>query len=221
MRGLMIFGTATFAKLVHYYAVNHLGMKVAGFVVDEEHKVAGEFMSLPVFTWKELVDKFVVDEIRFFVAIGYKHMRLREAVYARVKSAGYELINIICASSFVAKDAVMVDNNIVMPGAVIEPGVVMGANNTIWSNATICHDCMIGSHNFIAANSTIGGTVSLGNRNFLGFSSVVLEGRRIGDETLIGAQSLVNRDTESLSEYWGVPAKKISSIDPDIGVAVK
>jgi sugar O-acyltransferase (sialic acid O-acetyltransferase NeuD family) len=220
MRGLIILGATTFAKLVHFYAVNDLGMKVLGFAVDEAHKVTDEFISLPVFTWTEVLEKFPVGEITLFVAVGYKSLRLREAVYARVKGAGYELTNIVCASGFVAMDVVMGDNNIVMPGAVIEPGVVMGANNVVWSNATICHDCIMGSHNFIAANSTIGGAVSLGNQNFLGLSSVIFQGRRIGNETLIGAQTMVNQDTQSLSEYRGIPAKRISSIDPDIGVSV-
>ena len=191
-----------------------------GFVVDEAYKSEDKFLSLPVLTWDQACRNYSTDEAFFFVAIGYKNMRLRAESYASIKAKGYECINIISSASFVANDLVSGDNNIIMPGVVVEPGVVMGANNVIWSNATICHDCTMGSHNFIASNVTIGGEVNIGNQNFFGFSTTVLQQIVIGSETLIGAQTLVTQDTTNLSEYRGSPAKKIAAIDAKIGVLV-
>jgi sugar O-acyltransferase (sialic acid O-acetyltransferase NeuD family) len=206
--------------MAHYYAVNDLDMNVLGFVVDDVYKIEEEFLGLPIYTWSAVLNRFSPQEVNLFVAIGYKSMRMRAALHKRVKEKGYSLVNIVSSSAIIEKNVVMEDNNIVLPGVVIEPGVKIGANNIIWSNATICHDSSIASHNFIAANSTIGGAVSVGDQNFLGFSSVVLQYRRVGSETLIGAQTLVNRDTEDLSVYWGVPARRTSSIDPDVGLVI-
>lgn len=217
----MIFGASSLARLAHYYATRDMGFNVLGFVVDEQYKVTDTFLALPVFTSLDLDKKFNNDEIVMYVAVGYRRMRLRSSAYENVKSKGFELVNIIAHTSFVADDVVMGDNNFVMPSAVIEPGVKIDSNNVVWSNATICHDTTMGSHNFFASNVTVGGEVSIGSQNFLGFSSVILQQRVIGNEVLIGAQSLLLNDAENLSHYQGSPAKRIRSVDVEMGVCVE
>lgn len=220
MKELLIFGASGFAKLVRHYAERELGYKVLGFVINESYKTADEFDALPIYSWERGTQSFLHTDVEMFVAVGYRSMRLREQAYKAVKEAGYRLPAIVCKSAYVADGAVIGDNCIVMPGAVIEPGVTLGSNNVIWSNATVCHDTRILDHNFIAAHTVFGGFVEIGCRNFFGFSSVVLQGRRIGDDTLIGAKSLINRDTENLSLYFGNPAKRVRGLDPKIGVCV-
>ena len=220
MKGLLIFGATSLARLAHYYAINDLGFNVLGFVVDEAYKSQDTFLSLPVLTWEQVCENYPPEEVIFFVAIGYKNMRLRVESYTRIKAKGYECVNIISNACYVAKDLISGDNNIIMPGVVLEPGFVMGSNNVIWSNVTICHDCIMGSHNFIASNVTIGGEVNIGDQNFFGFSTTILQQIIIGDETLIGAQTLITKNTNSLCEYRGSPAKKFASIDVDKGVMV-
>lgn len=220
MKDLIIFGASSLAKLAHYYATRDMGLNVLGFVVDEQYRVTDTFLSLPVFNWSELDQKFNHDEIAMHVAIGYRSMRLKSSAYENAKLKGFELANIVACSSFVADDVVMGDNNIIMPGVVIEPGVKVDSDNVVWSNTTICHDSVIGSHNFIASNVTIGGEVSMGNSNFLGFSSVVLQGLKIGDDVLLGAQSLALSNLDTLSRYHGSPATKVGSIDNKAGIQV-
>lgn len=220
MKDLLIFGASSLARLAHYYATRDMGLNVLGFVVDEQYKVTDTFLSLPVFTWCELDKKFNNDEIVMYVAVGYRSMRLRSSAYENAKSKGLDLVNIVARSSFVADDAMMGDNNFVMPGAVVEPGVKIGSNNVVWSNTTICHDTTMGSHNFFASNVTVGGEVDIGNSNFLGFSSVIVQQRVIANEVLIGAQSLLLNDAESLSHYQGSPAKRIRGVDPAMGICV-
>lgn len=220
MKDLIIFGSSSLARLAHYYATRDMGLNVLGFVVDEQYKDSDIFLSLPVFSWFELDQKFNHDKIAMYVAIGYKNMRLRSIAYEYAKLKGIDLVNIISRSSFVADDVVMGDNNIVMPGVVIEPGVQVDSNNVVWSNTTICHDSVVGNHNFIASNVTIGGEVTIGNSNFLGFSSVILQGRKIGNDVLLGAQSLALTNLDTLSRYHGSPATKVGSIEKKVGIQV-
>jgi sugar O-acyltransferase (sialic acid O-acetyltransferase NeuD family) len=220
MKGLLIFGASSLAKMAYYYATRDMGLNVLGFVVDEQFKVNDTFLSLPVFTWHELDNILKNDKTMMYVAVGYRSMRLRASAYKNAKTKGFELVNIIARSSFVADDVIMGDNNFVMPGAVIEPGVKIGSNNVAWSNATICHDSIIGDHNFFASNVTVGGEVSMGNCNFLGFSSVIVQQRKIGNEVLIGALSLLIDDGESLSRYQGSPARRVGCVDSTLGICV-
>ncbi|MBK5345172.1 acetyltransferase [Pseudomonas sp. TH49] len=222
MAGLIIFGAGPFAQLVYRYATNDLGMQVHAFTVDESYLPDGilELDGIPLLGWQTVCNRFAPADAMVFVAVGYRSMLARECVYRSIKQCGYPLANLMHPTAWIAADAVIGDNVIVMPGAVIETGVKLGSNNVIWSNATLCHDSKIGDHNFIAANATLGGNVTIGARNFIGFSAVVMQGRRIGDDTLIGAQSMINRDTQDLSVYVGAPARRLRTLDPATAVTV-
>lgn len=213
MKDLVIFGTSTLAKLANYYATQELGYKVVAFAVDEDYRTQPNFLNLPVLTWPEFLTAYSVTDVSLYVAVGYKSMRARAAIYDRVKARGYELINIVSTASYVANDVMFGDNNFVMPCVVLETGVTLNSNNIIWSNATICHDTSVGSHNFFAANSVIGGGVKIGDGSFLGFSSVVLQNLEIGSGALVGAHSLVTRKVEDLSKVQGSPARIVGKID--------
>ena len=220
MKDLVIFGTSTLAKLAKYYATQELGLKVVAFVVDEGYRTEPHFLNLPVLTWPEFLTAYLPTDVSLYIAVGYKSMRAREAIYDRVKARGYELINIVSTAGYLASDVKLGDNNFVMPGVVVETGVTLNSNNIIWSNTTICHDTCIGSHNFIAANTVVGGGVKIGDGNFLGFSSVVLQNLEIGSGTLVGAHSLVMHKVENLSQVQGSPAKIVGKIDAICGVEV-
>lgn len=220
MKPLVIFGASTLARLAHYYATREMAVEAAGFVVDDAYANGASFQSLPVWAWSEFLTRHDPSTVALHVAIGYRDMRARAAAFRMVGAAGYDTINIVSRASYLADDATLGSNNLLMPGVVVESGVSMGANNVVWSNATICHDCRIGDHNFIAANATLGGGVRVGDGNFLGFSSVVLQGRSVGSETMIDAQSLVRHDTLDLHRYHGVPARTVGTIDPALGIRV-
>lgn len=218
---LIIFGTGTLARLAHYYAVREMGLEVKAFAVDVTRLNTDTCCDSLVVTWDECLEQYPPGTVSMYVAVGYREMRQREAVFDRVQSAGYFLQTIISKSAFVAKTVRMGQNNFIMPGVVIEPEVSMGANNVIWSNATICHDTIIGKHNFVASNVTIGGEVTVGDRCFLGFSSTVVQHCRLGDDVLLAAQSLLLEDADSLSRHQGIPAKKVMDIPQSAGVCVQ
>lgn len=218
---LIIFGTGTLARLAQYYAVREMGLEVKSFAIDAARKNIDTFCDSMVVSWEDCLDQYPPGTVSMYVAVGYREMRQREAVFDRVQSAGYFLQNIISKSAFVAETVRMGHNNFIMPGVVIEPEVSMGANNVIWSNATICHDNIIGDHNFVASNVTIGGEVTIGDRCFLGFGSTVVHQCRLGDDVLLAAQSLLLEDADSLNRYQGTPATKVADICPSVGVCIK
>lgn len=221
MRDLVIFGATELARMARYCAVEEQNRAVDAFAVDAGYKTQEHVLDIPVLEWPEVLQRFTPANTDCFIALGYRTMRGRRAVYEKVRDAGYGLINLVSTASHVAKNVQMGENNIILPGAVLEPGVQLGANNVVWSNATICHDAVIGSHNFVAANVTMGGYAQLGDLNFVGFSTTILQHVAVGCETLIGAQSLVRRPTRDLYQYWGVPASECGTIDGAKGVCLE
>jgi sugar O-acyltransferase (sialic acid O-acetyltransferase NeuD family) len=220
MRDLVIFGATELASMARYCAMEEHGRNIAAFVVDAGYRTQEHFHGIAVIEWPEM-QRFTPANTDCFVALGYRAMRRRRAVYEQVRGAGYGCINLVSPASYVAKSVQMGENNLIFPGVVIEPGVQLGTNNVIWSNGTICHDSVIGSHNFLAANVTLGGYARLGDANFIGFSATVLQRIAIGNETLIGAQTLVHEPTRDLHQYWGVPASERGAIDAAQGVCVE
>lgn len=217
MQNLFIYGASDLAKLAHYYAEKERGINVLGFIVDDDFYNIEEYIGLPVFTWNKLPN---IENIKIFVAIGYKNMRARVSAYSKVKQNGYECVNLVSPHSCIAKNVQMGDNNIIMAGAVIEPFVNLGSNNIIWSNATICHDTQLGNHNFFAANVTVGGKVTIGNNCFLGFSSTVTQNLTVGNEVLLAAGSVALATLKGLSMYAGSPATFKKAINPDLGITI-
>lgn len=220
MRDLVIFGATELARMARYCAVEEQEREVAAFVVDEGYKTHADVLGVPVIEWPEMQQRFAPTETDCFIALGYRTMRGRRAVFEQVRDAGYGLMNLASPAGHIAKGVLMGENNIILPGAVLEPGVRIGSNNVIWSNATVCHDVEMGSHNFVAANVTLGGYTRLGDLNFVGFSTTILQHIAVGNETLIGAQSLVREPTRDLHRYWGVPASERGAIDGARGVCL-
>ncbi|KUI15638.1 hypothetical protein AU192_07170 [Mycobacterium lehmannii] len=221
MHDLVIFGAGELGGMARQYAVEDHGRNIAAFVVDASFKKQDVFHDIPVVSWPDMRQRFNPADTDFFIAVGYRSMRRRREVYENVQQAGYSCINLVSPASYVSETSHIGENNMIFPGVVVEPGVFLGNNNVLWSNTTICHDSVIGDHNFFAANVTLGGRVRIGDSNFIGFSATVLQDIAVGDETLIGAQALIHRPTDSLRQYWGVPAKERGTIDPVHGVCVE
>lgn len=220
-RPLVIFGTGSLARLAHYYATHELGMQVAAFAVDAPDPGQPSLLGVPVLEARELPDVHPPASASVFVAVGYRSLAQRARAWQRMRDLGYDTPCLVSTSAWVAANARLGANTIVMPGAVVEPGVVLGDNNVVWSNATLCHDTVAGDHNFFAANVTVGGEARLGSRCFLGFSSVVLQQRTVGDDVLLAAQSLLLSDAAALTHYQGSPARACRDIHPETGVCVQ
>jgi sugar O-acyltransferase (sialic acid O-acetyltransferase NeuD family) len=217
---IVIFGIGSLGRLAHYYSTKEMGLKVIGFVVDNQFRTNETMLGLPILNWEENLEQHSIADIDMHVAIGYRSIKFRSAAYSRVRSVGYNLRSIISKSAYISGTATIGENSFIMPGVVIEPGVTLGTNNVVWSNSNICHDSNIGSHNFIASNATLGGEILMGDRNFLGFSSVIVQHVKVEDDVLIGANTLLSCDGKALGVYLGSPGRRVREIDPSVGVCV-
>lgn len=211
MKKVIIYGIGVIAKMVSNF-LNLDGIEVEAYTVDDDYFEDSNFLGKPVVPFSTVEKKYPPESYHGFVAVGYKRMRARREMFEKMVSKGYSLINCIAKGAIILSDVELGKNNLIFPGTVIENNVKIGDNNIVWSNATICHDSQIDNHNFIAAGVVIGGFCKIGSMNFIGFNSTIREKRVIPDEVLIGASSFVNKNPESLSAYYGVPARKVKSL---------
>ena len=120
-------------------------------------------------------------------------------------------------------------NKVVSKNAIINGHVKIGDGSVIFSGVVISNESEIGKHCFIGPNSSLehnnkfkdfsscgagvncGGNVTVGEYSFLGIGTSVKHQVNILDNCIIGGQSLIIKNCQKNSLYFGVPAKRIKS----------
>lgn len=87
----------------------------------------------------------------------------------------------------------------------IEDGVVLAAFSKI-----VMHDSSL---NNVKGFENLIGSVQLRKNCYVGGDVTILPGTNVGENTIIGAKSLVKGNLKANSVYFGIPAKRYSSID--------
>jgi sugar O-acyltransferase (sialic acid O-acetyltransferase NeuD family) len=222
MKKLVIFGTSSFAKQMHYYFSSTADYHILGFALDREYIVEDNFLGLPVYSTEDLVALTKDENVRCFLALGYKNMRAREYKFNQLKSRGVNFVSYISPHAICQIDLTNIgENSIILANATIEPFSVIGDNVFIWTGVTICHDVVVDDHSFIAAGVVIGGHSVIGENCFLGFNSTVSSGVVLASETLLAANSFIQMDTKNAAFYAGSPAtQKNTHLDKGIRIDV-
>lgn len=205
---ILIYGKGDFAKLILTFLKDDENYNVIGFCADPNYIDAPNYLGYPLYNINEISSLMNVENIGFFVAVGYSSMSAREVMFNKIASKGYQLINIYCKGSNIHHTVETGVNNIFMPQSLVEPFSKIGNNNIFWSSSLICHDTEIKNHNFFASQTVVGGFSKVGNCNFFGFKSTVVDNLTINDFIVLGASSLLLTDALKEGKYIGIPAKK-------------
>ncbi|MFK7875236.1 MAG: gamma carbonic anhydrase family protein [Paracoccaceae bacterium] len=131
------------------------------------------------------------------------------------------------ADSWVAPDANLIGDIVLMPGASVWFGstlrgdtetITVGAGSNVQENC-VCHTDL-GYPLIIGENCTIGHKVMLhgcqiGNNSLIGMGATILNGAKIGNNCLIGAGALITEGKEipDGSLVMGVPGKVVRQLD--------
>jgi sugar O-acyltransferase (sialic acid O-acetyltransferase NeuD family) len=136
-------------------------------------------------------------------------MITRQAIFERLKAAGYGFMTVTHPSAVIAPDAVLGEGVQVMAGAIIQPGAKIGANSILNTGAQVDHECVIGAHVHLAPGATLSGTVGVGDGTHVGTGATIVQGLRVGRGCLVAAGSVVTKDVADGERVAGVPARRI------------
>ena len=131
-------------------------------------------------------------------------------MYNKAKSKGYEHINYIHHTVVRQGEIEMGENNIVFPYSILGFSGRIGNNNILREKVFLGHDFEMGDHNFIGVGCNIGGESRIGNLTYIAMGVTITNSILIQDQTFVGIGSLILKDTEKNSMYYGQPAKRIS-----------
>lgn len=139
-----------------------------------------------------------------FVAIGDN--QLRQKIARNAKEIGFELINAISFSSYIAGSSILGEGIAIMPGASLTAEVVIHDYAIINTGSSIDHESIIGESAHIAPGCNLSGKVVVGEGTFLGTGTSVIDGISIGSWSIVGAGSVVVKDFPDRCIGFGVPA---------------
>ena len=208
---LILYGDSNYAELVKYYFESDSDYRVVAFCVDRAYKTKDEFCGLPVVAFEEIETIYSPKTHHLFAAIGYKSMRVRQALFEKANATAFTLASYVSPKAITDESNQIGRNCMILPGAILEPFVTIESNCFINTGSTICHHSKIKAHCFLAARSLVGGYCEVGENSFLGFQSTVIQQRVLARETLVAANSLLMENSEACTMYAGSPARAIKS----------
>ncbi len=199
---VVVFGTGSFAQVVHFYLTHDSDHEVVAFTVHEKYLNQDEIFGLPLVAFESLHRDFPPDSFKMYVAVGYKNVnQLRATIYEEVKSRGYDLITYVSSRCTHWGDTVIGDNCFIFEDNTIQPFVRIGNDVVIWSGNHIGHHVTIGDHCFISSHVVISGHAVVGPYCFLGVNSTIRDNIEIGESCIVGAGSLIMKSTKDGETY--------------------
>ena len=149
----------------------------------------------------------------FSIAIGDNFHRKRLATIFSRQNPLARFATLIHPTAIVSKSAMLDAGVVIMPGAVVNTGANVMQGVIVNSSAVVEHDNKLHQFSSLAPGVVTGGNVELGECSCLCIGSIVFGGINIGPHTLIGAGSLLTKDADSKSIYYGSPAVRIRARD--------
>lgn len=219
MSKVVVFGTGSFAQVVHFYLTNDSEHEVVAFTVHESKITETELLGLPVVPFESLAENYPPEAFKMYVAVGYKNLnRVRAAVYTEAKSKGYQLVSYISSKCTYWGSPDMGDNCFIFEDNTIQPFVKIGSDVIMWSGNHIGHHATIGDHCFITSHVVISGHVEVGSHCFIGVNATTRDSITIGEACLIGAGALIMKSTKDKEVYIAKRTYPDSRTSDEIGI---
>src|SRR5687767_3470531 len=208
---VVIFGTASFAELVHAYLSRDGGYEVVAFTAHRDR-----FCDLPVVAFEDLPARYPPATHQMFVAVGYKKVnQIRADVYAAAKAKGYTLLTYV-SPRCTNLAASIGDNCFVFEDNTLQPFVTIGNNVILWSGNHIGHHSTIGDHCYVTSHVVVSGHCRIEPYCFLGVNSTLRDSITIAERCVIGAGALIMKDTRPKEVYLGERTRPFSKNSDDI-----
>lgn len=182
MKPLLVVAASSFGRLASVLA-QECGRTVAGFVDDSTG-------SLDILgRTDDLGHALAASDYDLVLAIGYKHLQARIALFERLRAAGFCFPSLIHPSARVSPHATLGMGCLVMARADVDAFSTVGDACVLWPNSTVSHDNRIGRNTFISPAATLCGFVTVGDGSFIGANSTVIDGSTLGDGTFVKAST--------------------------------
>ncbi|MCT4664138.1 MAG: hypothetical protein N4A45_02750 [Flavobacteriales bacterium] len=151
------------------------------------------------------------ENYQFVIALGYKHLILKQRIMDELLSKGRIVPNIIHSTCFIHPTVIIGNGNVFYPLSNIDINVEIGNGNLFNNSVVISHDNKIGHSNFVAPSACFCGAVKIGNQNFIGAHATISNSIKIGSNCAIYLRTAVTKNLEDGEAAIGYPMKKLKN----------
>jgi sugar O-acyltransferase (sialic acid O-acetyltransferase NeuD family) len=179
---ILVYGCAEFGQVVKNL-VQNCGHEFVGFI--DDYKEGDGIYNY------DLADPYILrEDTGIVIAVGYKDLRTRWAIYQKVKADGYKVPSLIHPKAVVDESAKIGEGAIVMAGAVVDYNAEIKDLAVLWNGVVVNHDSVIGENTFLSPSSTICGCTTIGRDCFIGAGAVVPDHVKVPDGSFVRAGSV-------------------------------
>ena len=213
MKEILIFGSESHSRIILSEIIQIKGYRVIGFI-DENLKKETIIETYKNKKYKVVsnikgINKLLNKNTFGIIGIGSNFLRKKVAEKVNKIYKNFNWTTIISKNSTINRNVRIGKGSLIVSGSVINTGTKIGEHCLINTSSSIDHDNIFENYSSTGPNVTTGGNVELGQCSHLGIGSTVKNQISIGDNTIIGAQSMVLKNCNKNSVYYGIPAKKI------------
>ncbi|MCI8731327.1 MAG: hypothetical protein HFH57_09375 [Lachnospiraceae bacterium] len=183
---ILIYGGGGFGKIAaDILRLQHI-YEVLGFI-DSNYPEKKEILSIPVIGNDDNLEQLLHDGYtKIFNAVGFLNKgHWRKAPYEKLKSFGFEFINVIHQSSIIEQSVQIGVGNLICAGAIIGSETQIGNNCIINAGSIISHDCIISDSCHIASGAVLAGMVIVGENTLIGQNCTIYSNVKIGKNVVI------------------------------------
>ncbi|GGC38894.1 acetyltransferase [Parapedobacter defluvii] len=145
------------------------------------------------------------NDFRFVIGVGGVKNRMK--IVFEFEKIGGTPTSIISKRAIIGKYDMKLGVGLnIMHNTFISNSVTIGNYSLVNHGASLHHDVKVGNFCEICPMAQLLGSAKVGNHCFIGAGAIILPGIQVGDNVTIGAGALVNKDVESDTTVFGVPA---------------
>tara|TARA_B100001123_G_C15098795_1_gene942682 strand:+ start:255 stop:926 length:672 start_codon:yes stop_codon:yes gene_type:complete len=213
MKEILIFGSGGHSRIILSEIVQIKDYRVIGFV-DENIKKGTIIESYKNKKYKVVsnikgINKLLNKNTFGIIGIGSNFIRKEVAKKINKIYKNFNWVTIISKNSTINGNVRIGKGSLIVSGSVINTGTKIGEHCLINTSSSIDHDNTFKNYSSTGPSVTTGGNVALGECSHLGIGSSIKHQISIGDNTIIGARSMVLKNCNNNSVYYGIPATKI------------
>ncbi len=151
------------------------------------------------------------EQADFFVALGYRHLELKQKILVQLYECKRHTPSIIDQSVLVSGSAQLSAPVVIYPLSNIDLNVFIDFGTVVNNSVVVSHDSQIGSCCYISPGVIISGNVKIGDRTFIGSGTIISNNVTIGSNVKIGVGSVVTKDIPDNVSVIGNPARILRS----------
>ena len=179
---VLVYGASTFGHVVRAL-VGDCGHKFAGFIDD---RIQGPEI---VGNLETLLSRSLAGDFEVAMAIGYRHLDARLALFHRLHSAGYRFATLVHPAAYAAGSARLGEGALLMAHASVDTDAVLGDLVVLWPGAIVSHHSEVGCNTFLAPGAIVCGITRVGTSCFIGAGAVITDGVSVSDGSFVKASS--------------------------------